>query len=132
MTSDEGESSGFDWLDFMDLAEELAERRDEAILRTAVSRTYYAVYHCARFVLEQHDPEFASTRGHDSHKRVWDRLGALKRRQAKTAARNGHSLLRKRKRADYELHAREWPRQTQQALEEARRAIRCLKDLLEQ
>lgn len=39
----------FDWDDFLSLATDLANRRgDEAALRTAVSRAYYATFHAAR------------------------------------------------------------------------------------
>jgi hypothetical protein len=91
----------FKWLDFADLACFLAERDDEASLRSSVSRGYYAVFHLALLVLSRHDPEFDQHRGSDSHKLVWDRLAALKRRQATTAARSGRSLADKRKKADY-------------------------------
>src|SRR5438552_14010258 len=38
----------FDWNDYARLAEELPTRKDEASLRTAISRFYYSVYHQAR------------------------------------------------------------------------------------
>lgn len=120
----------FDWRDFVGLAELLAERHDEASLRTSVSRGYYAVFHLARRVLERHDGEFHAMRGSDSHKLVWDRLAALDRRQAKTAVRVGKNLLAVRKHADYQLGGDNWPRRATESLIDVRRAVAALNDLL--
>ena len=121
----------FRWVDLLELAQEFGAREDEASLRCAVSRSYYAVFNTAREVLEVHDPEYQPMRSQDSHQQVWRRLAALGRRQAKTAARKGRSLLHKRKNADYVLTADDWPRQSEQALEEAHKTILALTDLLE-
>jgi uncharacterized protein (UPF0332 family) len=119
----------FKWLDFADLACFLAERDDEASLRSSVSRGYYAVFHLALLVLSRHDPEFDQHRGSDSHKLVWDRLAALKRRQATTAARSGRSLADKRKKADYKITAGDWTKQSQDALVEVTRTVAALSEL---
>ena len=37
----------FDWCAYFLLARELAERQDEASLRSALSRAYYYIYHLA-------------------------------------------------------------------------------------
>lgn len=125
------EPTAFDWSEFASLAVRLAEQDDEASLRTSVSRGYYAVFHLAQQVLELHDPEFHTLRVKDSHKLVWDRLAALKRKQAKTAERSGRSLLHKRKDADYRVDTADWPRQTKNALAEMQRALSALTDLLD-
>ena len=39
---------GFEWSKYLELAEELVQLDDEAALRSAVSRAYYAVYGKAR------------------------------------------------------------------------------------
>jgi hypothetical protein len=130
-TASQDEGTPFSWTDFVVLAEALAGMDDEASLRTAVSRGYYAVFHLAQMVLERHDPEFHSLRVSDSHKQVWDRLQSIDRRQAKTAVRSGRSLLNKRKQADYRLNVGDWPRQTTQALAEVKRAVAALTDLLD-
>jgi uncharacterized protein (UPF0332 family) len=122
--------SEFDWREFAKLAEFLAERGDEASLRSSVSRAYYAVFHLAQAALTRHDPDFDQHRGSDSHKLVWDRLAALGRRQATTAARSGRSLLDKRKLADYRRSESNWPKQTETALAELHRALTALTDLL--
>lgn len=129
--ADSAEPDAFEWLDFVDLARFLAERGDEASLRSSVSRGYYAVFHLAQVALTRHDPDFDQHRGSDSHKLVWDRLAALERRQAKNAARSGRSLLNKRKLADYHRSASDWPKQCDTALAEVHRAIAALTDLLD-
>jgi uncharacterized protein (UPF0332 family) len=127
---DPSEASEFDWNDFLKLAQFLAERGDEASLRSSVSRGYYAVFHLAQVALARHDPDFEQHRGSDSHKLVWDRLAALERRQATTAARSGRSLLNKRKLADYQRSASNWPKQSETALIELNRVVTALNDLL--
>jgi hypothetical protein len=101
----------FEWVDFQELARCLVEH-GEAGQRTAVSRSYYAAFHMAQAVLAHLDSDYASMRSQDSHKQVWDRLEALDRRQAKTAARGGRSLLRERKAADSRHDAHDWPRRS--------------------
>jgi uncharacterized protein (UPF0332 family) len=128
--ADSTEPNAFEWLEFVDLAHFLAERSDEASLRSSVSSGYYAVFHLAQVALTRYDPDFDQHRGSESHKTVWDRLAALERRQAKTAARSGRSLLHKRKLADYQRSASDWPKQTKTALEEVNRAVTALNDLL--
>jgi uncharacterized protein (UPF0332 family) len=120
----------FIWRDFFELAQELGKRDNEAARRSAVSRSYYAVFHVAQQVLERHDPEFASMRTQDSHKQVWDRLAALNQKQAKNASRKARSLLNARRDADYRLLAGDWPRRTEAAIHDAERTLESLADLL--
>jgi uncharacterized protein (UPF0332 family) len=130
--ADSTEPSAFEWLDFVELAHCLAERGDEASLRSSVSRGYYAVFHLAQVALTRHDPDFDQHRGSDSHKLVWDRLAALKRNypQAANAARNGRTLADRRKKADYKITAGDWPKQSKDALVEVTRAVAALTKLL--
>jgi uncharacterized protein (UPF0332 family) len=123
-------SEGFCWQDFLEFARQLAERDDEAAQRTAVSRSYYAVFHTAREVLGRLDPEFAPLRSGDSHRQVWDRLARLPQRQAKNAGRKCKSLLSARRAADYDHKARDWPRRCELALYEAEQAMASLRDLV--
>jgi uncharacterized protein (UPF0332 family) len=128
--ADDTPPAGFNWVSFFELAQELGQRDDEAAQRSAVSRSYYAVFHTAQIVLEHFDPEFASVRSQDSHKQVWDRLATLSQRQAKNALRKSRNLLQARRDADYRIHAGDWPRRTQAALHDAEQAIRSLTELL--
>jgi len=50
--SDGSPSEEFDWRDLHGLAGKLIEFDDEAAQRGAVSRDYYAVFNCAKEVLE--------------------------------------------------------------------------------
>lgn len=130
MTEDDA-SEPFRWLDFIELASELAERQDEASLRTAVSRSYYALFHTAQVVLEHLDPDYSVHRSRDSHKQVWDRLGSIGRRQTKSAMNRGRSLLHTRKQADYRLKgSSDWPKTAKDAVARAESAIKVLRDLL--
>jgi len=46
----------FEWFDFLDLAETLAETpNNEAAARTAISRAYYATFHAGRTYLSRTD-----------------------------------------------------------------------------
>lgn len=128
--ADDTPAAGFDWTDFFELAQELGQRDDQAAQRSAVSRSYYAVFHMAELVLEHLDPEFASTRSQDSHKQIWDRLARLNQRQAKNAVRKSRNLLQARRDADYRSTASDWPRRTQAALHDAEQALASLTDLL--
>lgn len=119
----------FEWTHFFELAQELGQRDNEAAQRCAVSRSYYAVFHTAKLVLERIDPEFASMHSQDSHKQVWDRLATLNQRQAKNALRKSRSLLHARRDADYRLQAGDWPRRTQAALHDAEQALSSLAEL---
>ena len=128
--ADDDTPESFSWLDYHELAKELVERDDEASLRTAVSRSYYALFNAARVVVAHHDPDYSLHRSRDSHKVVWDKLNTLNRRQAKSAARRGRSLLRERKDADYQLDATSWRRRASSAVEHAGAALRGLVELL--
>ena len=55
----------FDWADYLTLAQELATRRsDEAALRPAVSRAYYAAFCQARNVLRREGVNTGDLRSH--------------------------------------------------------------------
>lgn len=63
--------SPFEWSDYLDLAERLIEREpDEAALRTAVSRAYYAVYHRASAHIRNNS--LVPARERLTHRKVWD------------------------------------------------------------
>ncbi|MBD0324008.1 MAG: hypothetical protein ICV72_11575 [Aldersonia sp.] len=60
----------FDWEEFLAFAEQLVERdADEAALRTAISRAYYAVYHRASAHLRNNVLVPAHERL--THRKVW-------------------------------------------------------------
>ena len=63
----------FDWEDYLSLAKELASRADEAALRSAASRAYYAVFCKARNNLRR---EGATIPRFSPHDLVWDTYAA--------------------------------------------------------
>ena len=126
----EAPEQAFEWTHFHVIATRLLEADDEAALRSAVSRNYYAVFNRAKQVLAALDPEFATKRGDGSHQAVWEAVGTLSRRQGTTLRRVGQSLMAKRKLADYEREIGGWRERAQQAQEEATRGLRQTLELL--
>lgn len=61
----------FDWQDYYDLAKELSEREEEAALRTAISRAYYAAFCSAQIKVKQRAPDLVREDGQGSHEVVW-------------------------------------------------------------
>lgn len=128
--SDEHPTPEFAWRQFHDVATRLLEHGDEASLRSAVSRDYYAVFHRAQAVLSTLDPDGAPARGVGSHEDVWNRLGAKLKGRPRMLAKHGRSLLVQRKKADYRHPIADWPSVAKQVHEEANRAL-ALADELE-
>ncbi len=90
----------FDWTDYLVLAERsAAPDADEATLRTAISRAYYAVYHRASTYVR--DNALVLARSRLTHQRVWEAFaGVNDARHAEVAVR-GDRLRRLRTLADY-------------------------------
>lgn len=129
--NDETSLEEFAWADLHVLASKLLEIDDESALRGAVSRDYYAVFNCAKEILELLNPGLLPQRGLDSHKAIWDGFRSLDRKQAKTLARIGESLLAKRKQADYQLRlSGSWRERALQAHTEAARGLRQIDELV--
>lgn len=128
--SDESEAPEFAWQQFHDVAARLLDHGDEASLRSAVSRDYYAVFHRAQAVLSTLDPHGSPARGVGSHEDVWSRLDTqLKGRQG-MLTKHGRSLLVQRKKADYRHPITDWPNLARRVHEQARQAL-ALADELE-
>lgn len=96
-------SPKFNWIEYLKLAEELAERSgDEAAQRAAVSRAYYAVYCYARNRLEQalileRDPKSSV-----SHQAIWKTYENDPRPGWGRIGQDGQNLKESRRRADYD------------------------------
>jgi len=89
----------FDWSNYLALAKDLSESSDEAVLRSAISRAYYAAFNQAKDYCLSHDIYIA--RHTDSHQVVWNAF--LERgRLSKGIQHNGDLLKKKRVQADYE------------------------------
>jgi hypothetical protein len=62
-------SPPFNWSEYFKLAEELGKRPDEASLRSALSRTYYYVFHLA--LKRAQDNDFKPLPGEGTHTQLW-------------------------------------------------------------
>ncbi|MGH9803356.1 MAG: HEPN domain-containing protein [Blastocatellia bacterium] len=90
----------FDWRGYFSLAQELSQRQNEAALRSAISRAYYAAFCSARVYLEKQGVTI-STMGQDSHTLVWKEFQG-KGKNAAAIFQNGNRLKNRRKQADYD------------------------------
>jgi hypothetical protein len=90
----------FEWPEYLTLAEELSKRTEESCIRTAISRTYYYVYHLARQRLI--DNQFVIVRGGDTHKQVWEKFQGDADHRCRKLNDLGKILHDKRKHADYD------------------------------
>lgn len=97
-----GHAATFDWYAYFELAQELAEREDEACRRSAVSRAYYAVYCNARNRLDLLG-EFAPEKGSE-HAHVWDTFEQGPEKERVRIGQIGRRLREVRNRADYDDH----------------------------
>ncbi|MBI2376904.1 MAG: HEPN domain-containing protein [Deltaproteobacteria bacterium] len=91
----------FEWREFLRLAEDLVTRKDEAELRSAVSRAYYAAYHFARRRLPAELPKPNAT---ESHASLWRAYLGSTNKAHKAIGVIGDRLREQRRRADYEAH----------------------------
>ena|SRR5450432_3037603 len=90
---------GFDWNEYVTLAEELSTRDDEASLRTAISRVYYSIYHQARdFLLAE---GISLSTNDSSHKVVWNEYKG-RGKSCRPVGMDGDCLHDNRKKADYD------------------------------
>ena len=65
----------FEWLDFKDVASELSKNPDEAYIRSAIDRYYYALFGSSReYLIEKRDRYFLKKGGSDIHRRVKEEL----------------------------------------------------------
>lgn len=92
----------FDWSQYLVLAKDLSARSDEAALRSAISRAYYAAYHHAKRFCASKSISITTSGGNSDHYDLWETFG---RRAGKTFAKVhtvGTRLKRKRGNADYD------------------------------
>jgi hypothetical protein len=93
-------TAGFDWRRFVALAERLGqETGDEAALRSAISRAYYAVFALASRRLRDQGC-WQQTR--DPHTHVWATYRNARNRTCERIGDNGFNLLVQGRRADYD------------------------------
>src|SRR5437764_113316 len=89
----------FDWSTYLLLAEDLAKNKDEASLRSAISRAYYYVYHIALTRAEGN--AFTPNKDAPSHKQLWAFFSGSPDPGCQMLAQLGVRLKYKRAQADY-------------------------------
>jgi len=118
----------FDWAQYLVLAEELVLRRDdEAALRSAVSRAYYAVFCRARNRLRQEGAHIPKTG--KAHTVVWNRYREAAEECRRSIGTTGDRLRRSRNKADYND---EFPRLVtvvEDTISKAKRLLESLENL---
>ncbi len=119
---------GFDWADYLVLAEELGKRSDdEASLRSAVSRAYYAAFCTARNRLLQEGEEVPKTG--EAHTVVWTKYRESAQKQRRDVGINGDRLRRVRNKADYDDELPNIHAEVEGAVARARRLLDSLREL---
>lgn len=90
---------------FVDLAIKLSNSRQEAELRTSVSRAYYGAFHSARELMEECGIDFPTRDllGADIHRKVRFCLANADHADAALVANRLNSLRQQRNSADYDL-----------------------------
>jgi hypothetical protein len=107
----------FDFRTFLDVAEDLASRNDQVALRTALSRSYYAVFRVSRQAL----PSTLQTHIGQGrvHRETWNRYTASSHQPCRQIGGIGLRLRRLRELADYEANVSFTPERVRWALDEA-------------
>jgi uncharacterized protein (UPF0332 family) len=109
----------FAWEAFLALAEDLQNSRsDEAAMRSAVSRAYYAAYHLSLAFLEQNS--IAITSMANQHQAVWHEFQRGPDKNWKTVCRIGNNLKLRRVDADYLQKQKNWVQEARAAIAEAK------------
>jgi uncharacterized protein (UPF0332 family) len=127
----------FQWEDYLILAEDLGgDENDEAALRCAVSRAYYAAFHVAKdFLNGLDDPALKVSENKQSiHYEVWKAfLG--RGRHWESVYNNGDRLRKRRVDADYEPEPKypngklkNWSKEVEQSLHEADNVLQWVRD----
>lgn len=116
----------FDWNEFGTLARELRQRNDEASLRTAISRIYYAVYWRARNLLESEGYVFRQDE--TSHSQIW-REYLRRGRSHHGIGRTGNALKDNRVQTDYFPEIENIEKLTKDSFELADKAIFYLEQI---
>ena len=117
----------FNWSEFLVLAQELAQRREEAALRSAVSRAYYAAFGKARAFLEAEGVSFAADAG--DHAQVWETFRASSNDVRYYIGEDGFVLRNNRNRADYDADVSDIQARAQRAVRKAETIFRSLERL---
>jgi hypothetical protein len=89
----------FDWSKYLKLAQELAARKEEACLRSSLSRAYYYVYNLALTRAERNG--FVSVQGESTHVQLWRLFSKSPEPECINLGQIALRLKEKREKADY-------------------------------
>ena len=122
-----GDNEPFSWRHFLNTARNLSQSTDEASLRTAVSRAYYAAFHEARAYLAR----FNKLEQGSEHEKVWRAFDRpTDRRQYREIWTWGTRLRKARVEADYHLEGRlDWISQCSSQIRAAEKIIELVASL---
>jgi hypothetical protein len=108
----------FDWNNFLVLAEELAQRGDEAAKRTAISRAYYFIFNLAYARAESNRCVFVPG---DRHAQCWRKYMGTPDAACQRLGNVGERMKGRRISADYEAPTKvRLDDEVRRALDEAR------------
>jgi hypothetical protein len=89
----------FDWSDYLNLARELAARKEESCLRSSLSRAYYYVYNLALNRAVRNG--FVQAPGESTHKQLWQFFSRSPEPECIKLGQIALRLKQNRERADY-------------------------------
>jgi uncharacterized protein (UPF0332 family) len=120
----------FDWLHYLDLAQELCEQAEnsghrDANLRSSISRAYYATYHKSRQLLKD-KWGIATSKDSNSHQQVQDEFN---KQNQKEIAEHLCRMRRNRNNADYKDKYRNIERVAQDNIWRAKQVLSFLNQL---
>lgn len=115
----------FGWEDYLSLANDLSKNQNnEAALRSAISRTYYAAFNVAKDFLNKNGAQISEDTP-SVHHGVWNEF-RRRGRSGLTVYTNGDRLKKRRGNADYDLEPKnpngklkDWSEEVEQSRREA-------------
>jgi uncharacterized protein (UPF0332 family) len=92
--------------EFFELAQKLVQMHSEPALRSAISRAYYAAYHCCIKLLREFGFQFS--KDSSAHEKVSAYLNNAAIAEIELAGKELNYLRRRRNHADYDLTSKEF------------------------
>jgi uncharacterized protein (UPF0332 family) len=125
----------FGWEDYLSLANDLSkDQNNEAALRSAVSRAYYAAFNIAKDFLNKNGAEISESTPSVHHK-VWNEF-RRRGRTGLTVYTNGDRLKKRRGDADYDLEPKnlngklkDWSKEVEQSRREADQVLHWVRQI---
>jgi uncharacterized protein (UPF0332 family) len=119
----------FDWEDYIEVAEVLADKGGEAFYRSSISRAYYAVFGMAWMKLTPSDRKAIKDQSFKQHDLTWQRYDGEFNAKGDSIGEIGIRLRDSRTKADYREMAPHSSQDAQIALKQARSLARDIKAL---